>query len=54
MDKRMAYVGMFLGGWVGWWVGGKIGLEIMGLLVASTLGSFAGICLTWWLMRDYL
>ncbi len=54
MDKRMIYVGMFLGGWVGWWVGDKVGLELMGTFLVSTLGSFAGIYLTWRLMRDYL
>ena len=54
MERRMIYVGMFLGGWVGWWIGGKIGLELMGTFLVSTLGSFAGIYLTWRIMREDL
>ena len=54
MDRRMIYIGMILGGWVGWWAGDYVGLGIMGTLLVSTLGSSAGIYLTWRLMRDYL
>ena len=54
MDRRVIYIGMFLGGWVGWWAGDYVGLGIMGTLLVSTLGSFAGVYLTWRIMRDYL
>jgi hypothetical protein len=50
----MIYIGMILGGWVGWWAGDFVGLGIMGTLLVSTCGSFAGIYLAWRLMRDYL
>ncbi len=51
MDRRMIYIGMILGGWVGWWVGGYVGL---GPFFASSLGSFAGVYLTWRIMRNDL
>ena len=54
MDRRIIYIGMILGGWVGWWVGGKVGLGLMGTLLVSSLGSLAGVYLTWRIMRDYL
>jgi hypothetical protein len=54
MDRKIFYIGMILGGWVGWWAGDYVGLGLMGTLLVSSLGSLAGICLTWWLVKDYL
>ena len=54
MDRRVIYIGMILGGWVGWWAGDYVGLGIMGTFMVSTLASFAGVYLTWRIMRDYL
>ena len=54
MNRMMMFIGMTLGGWVGWWAGDYVGLGIMGALLVSSLGSFAGVYLTWRIMRDYL
>ncbi len=54
MNRMMMFIGMTLGGWVGWWAGDYVGLELMGTFLVSSLGSFAGVYLTWRIMRDYL
>jgi hypothetical protein len=54
MNRMMMFVGMTLGGSVGWWAGDYVGLELMGTFLVSSLGSFAGVYLTWRIMRDYL
>ena len=54
MSRKLIYLGMIVGGWVGWWAGGAIGLELMGTFLASSVGSFAGIFLTWWITRNFL
>lgn len=54
MSRKLIYIGMIVGGWAGWWLGDRIGLGLMGSLLVSTLGSFAGVYLAWRLTRDYL
>ena len=54
MNRRMIYIGMILGSWVGWWAGGYVGMGLMGTFVVSSLGSFAGLFLAWWIVEDHL
>ena len=54
MSKTLIYIGMAVGGWIGWWLGEKMGFELMGTFLVSSLGSFAGVYLTWRFTRDYL
>jgi len=54
MSRKLIYIGMILGGWAGWWLGDRIGLGLMGSLLVSTVGSFAGVYLAWRLTQDYL
>lgn len=54
MSRRMIYIGMIIGGWVGWWAGERVGLGLMGTLLASTFGSLAGVYLAWRLTQDFL
>lgn len=54
MSRKLIYLGMIVGGWVGWWAGGAIGLGLMGTFLTSTVGSFGGVYLAWWITRDFL
>jgi hypothetical protein len=48
------FLGMTIGGYVGWWAGEAMGLELMGALAISTIGSLAGVYVAWKLLTDYL
>jgi len=52
--RGLIYIGMTIGGCVGWWVGDLIGLGLMGCFLVSTVGSFGGIYLAWWVTEEYL
>ena len=54
MSRGLIYVGMAIGGYVGWWAGDYIGFGLMGCFLVSSVGSFAGVCLAWWVMEEYL
>ncbi len=54
MSRGLFYVGMAIGGYVGWWAGDYIGFGLMGCFLVSTVGSFAGLYLAWWVMDKYL
>jgi len=54
MYRLLIFIGMTLGGYVGWWAGEYVGLEFMGTLFVSTLGSAVGVYLAWKIDRYYL
>jgi hypothetical protein len=54
MTRLLMFVGMTVGGYVGWWAGDYVGFGLMGTFLVSSLGSLAGVYVTWRLIVNYL
>ena len=51
--KRLSFMFfMTVFGWAGWWLGDKIG--IWTAFILSSIGTFAGVYVGWWINQNYL
>jgi hypothetical protein len=54
MNRLLVFLGMTLGGYLGWWAGEAMGFGLMGVFLAGSLGSIAGVYGAWKIVQAFL